>query len=155
MHYQSMTLIEKAEQLFGDVPRPDHFTDHGHCCECAEHDETFRAHTTASIGLNELGSPAWDPLCFATDEGFRYFFPALVRLAVQGTGETYYLDQFLFHLIRDGRRNSRWKIFSLQQRRFVVELLEALLEEKAAEIEKNLDADSILNAIEIWSETDD
>jgi hypothetical protein len=150
-----MTLNEKADQLFGDSPRPEHFTDYRHCCECAEHDETFRAHTPASIGLSELGSPAWDPVCFATDEAFRYFFPALVRLAVQGTGETYYLDQFLFHLIRDGRRNSRWKAFSPEQRRFVVELLETLLEEKAAEIEKNLDADSILNAIEIWSETDD
>lgn len=149
-----MKLIEIAERLFGDVPRPEHFTDYRHCCECAEHDETFRAHTPGSIGPDELGSPAWDPLCFATEEAFRYFFPALVRLALQGTGERYYLSQFLFHLIRDGRRNSRWKAFSPQQRLFVVEVLENLLEEKAEEIDNNRDSDAILNAIEIWSETD-
>lgn len=150
-----MTLLDKAQRLFGDAPRPEHFTDHRHCCECAEHDETFRVHTPATIGLSELGSPAWDPVCFATDPAFRYFFPALVRLAWAGTGDTYYLGQFLFHLRADGRRNSRWKAFSVEQRRFVVELLEAFLEERAAEIENNLDTDSLLEAIAIWSESDD
>jgi hypothetical protein len=147
-----MTLVETAKLVFGDVARPAHFTNHTHCCECAEHDATFQAYTPDSISLNELGNPGWDPMCFATDEAFKFFFPAMVRLALEGTGDTYYLNQFLFHIIEDGPRNRRWETFSKNQRRFVVQVLEALLEQRAAEIDNNLDADGILTTIEIWSD---
>jgi hypothetical protein len=145
-------LLKKVEQVFGEVPRPEHFTDYRHCCECAEHDETLRSHTPDTIGLGELGSPAWDPICFATDEAFQYYFPALAKLALKGNGDTYYFDQFLFHIIMDGPRNRRWKVFNYEQRKVVVQVLESLLEQKTEEIERNHDADKILEALEIWSD---
>ncbi len=146
-------LIEQARRVFAETPRPEHFTNYTHCCECAEHDETLRAHTPESIGLDELGNPGWDPMCFATDGAFRYYFPAMVRLALQGSGGSYYVDQFLFHITGDGPRNRRWQAFTATQRELVVAVLEALLEHKAAEIESSYDADRLFQAIEIWSDT--
>ena len=72
-----MDLVREAMALFGSTPRPDHFTDYRHCCECAEHDETLRKQTLESLGCEHL-NPAWDPLCFISPEGFQYFFPGII-----------------------------------------------------------------------------
>jgi hypothetical protein len=145
-------LLDQAQQLFGDVPRPEYFTDHSHCCECADHNNTLSAHTPETIGIDELGNMAWDPICFATEEAFLYYFPALVRLTLTGFGDSYYLDQLLFHVILDGTRNRRWQSFSPEQRAYVVELLEYMLEYRTADIDNELDADRILDAILIWQD---
>ncbi len=145
-------LIAEAKVLFGDVPRPDNFTDFEHCCECAEHDETLQAHTPDTIGYAELGTPGWDPVCFATPEAYKYYFPAFVRLALEGSDDTYYLDQFLFHLTYDGPRNEHWRSFTAPQRKYVENLLAHLFETKAEEIDWNFDADDLLRAIELWSQ---
>jgi hypothetical protein len=148
----STELIEKIRLQFGGVIRPEHFTDHNHCCECAEHDETLRDHTVESIGMTELGNPGWDPICFATDEAFRYYFPALVRLTLEGTEQSDYTDQFLFHITYDGEQNRRWKSFNDEERRLVVALLEYLLEARGARLEEDNLADDLFTALEIWSE---
>jgi hypothetical protein len=148
----SIPLIEEAKALFSETVRPEHFTNYKHCSECAEHDETLCSHNPDTISLNELGNPAWDPICFVTPEAFKYYFPALVRLAVEGTGENYYLDQFLFHLESDGPKNDRWRVFSTEQRQFVVKLLDYFIETRAEEIDRNLDADRLLRTLEVWSE---
>ena len=148
-----MDLVQEAKSVFCDALCPKHFTNYRHCCECAEHNETLLAHTPETIGIEELGNPGWDPLCFATDEAFEYYFPAMVRMALEGTGERYYVDQFLFHLIGDGLRNRRWKAFSPEKRAFVLRVLEELLAHKSEEIERNLNSDDLINAIEIWSDS--
>jgi hypothetical protein len=99
-----MDWIQQTKQLF-NVPKPEHFTNHRHCCECAEHDETLLAQDVNSIGIEQLGNPGWDPLCFVSPEGFLYYLPALIRitLATMDKPQERYLDQLLFHLIRDGK----------------------------------------------------
>jgi hypothetical protein len=144
-------LVERAATLFRDVARPEHFTDHLHCCECAEHDRTLQQHDPANLGLDQL-HPGWDPMCFATPDAFRYFFPALTRLAVEGREERYFIDQLTFHLVHDGQRNARWAVFTSAQRRFVVELLSHLIETRAGEIDDKGDTDSVLRALEIWGD---
>lgn len=145
-------LIDKAQRLFGATPRPEHFVNHAHCCECAEHDATLRDHTPQSIGIDELGNPAWDPICFATEEAFLYYFPALVRLAMEGDADSYYFDQFLSHVILDGPRNRRWSSFSVAQRQLVGEVLEYMLEHRAEQVDQGTDADRLLEAIAIWAD---
>ena len=145
-------LISKATQVFGKVPRPEHFTDHKHCCECAEHDETLRACTPETITREALGQSGWDPMTFATDTGFRYYVPALIRFALTGKDDEYYIDQFLSQVIRDGPRNSRWAACSAEERAIVLRALHALLEERTEEVDNWLDADRLMQAIEIWSD---
>lgn len=118
---------------FRGAPRPEHFTDYRHCEECAEHDSTLRAHTRESISVRELGNPGWDPVCFLTDEGFRYYLPALARLAL-ATGNDSYLDQFLFHL----NQSRRLKTFSLEQKDAISTFLKHLREAKFGDLEQEL-----------------
>lgn len=145
-----MDYIETAHQLFS-AARPEHFTDYQHCCECAEHDALLQSRDRDSLKHEDLPA-SWDATCFVTDTGFCYYFPALVRLAIEGRGSRYYLGQFLFHLTYDGTRNRRWQSFSVEQRRYVWRLLRHLLETRAEEIEQNQDADTLLLAIELWSD---
>ncbi|EDX84231.1 hypothetical protein S7335_1928 [Synechococcus sp. PCC 7335] len=145
-----MDYIAIAHDLFSATARPKHFTNYQHCCECAEHDALLQSRDRESLTHEDL-PPGWDAICFVTDAGFHYYFPSLVRLAIEGRADSYYLDQFLFHLTYEGYRNRRWQSFSVEQRRFVLRLLEHLLETRAEEIEQNQDADALLLAIEIWS----
>jgi hypothetical protein len=148
-HKHFMNLLEEARELFGQVCKPDNFTNYKHCSECAEHDETLRKNNTETLSYDDI-QPGWDPFCFISPIGFQYYFPAFTRLALEGTGETYFIDRLIFHLELDGKRNARYMQFTSEQRSFVVKLLHYLVEVKAAEIESNLDSDQLFRAIEIW-----
>lgn len=136
------------------TPKPEHFTDYRHCCECAEHDQTLLAFDGDSIGLEQLGNPGWDPLCFSSPEGLIYYMPAIVRLVVDtiDNPRESYLDQMLFHLIKDGPGNSFVSACNEEQRRFIAQFLEYLISEHAEQITaEGFAADDILRAHEIWS----
>jgi hypothetical protein len=120
-------ILSGIERAFAERPRPEHFTNERHCCECAEHDETLRAHDPATIGCEQL-PPAWDPMCFATVEGYLYYLPGLARLALGG-GQHYFLDQFLFHL-----RTDRICALRAAERRAVLRLLHHFLDERLDEV---------------------
>jgi hypothetical protein len=149
----AMDWKQQARLIF-DVPKPAHFGNYRHCCECAEHDETLSAFDVDSIGLRELGNPGWDPLCFSSAEGLIYYMPALIRLTLEtidNAGEVY-LDQMLFHLIKDGAGNSLVSACSERQRQFIADFLEYLIDTYGSQIEAGaFSADDILRAHEIWS----
>ena len=149
-----MDWTAEAKRLF-NVPKPEHFTNYKHCCECAEHDETFVSHDVDSIGIDQLGNPAWDPMCFCSDQGFVYYAPALIRvtLATIQDQKTSYLDQLLFHLIKDGKGNNFVTACNEEQRRFIARFLEYLLENFTPEIEATLCyPDDVLKAHDVWNE---
>jgi hypothetical protein len=146
-----MNFLQEAIELFGDVPRPEHFTNYTHCCECAEHDETLRSETLETLSYDNV-RPGWDPLCFISPEGFQYYFPALVRLSLEGAGDTYFIDLLIFHLELDGKRNSRYLKFTPDKRNYVVRLLSYFIETRADEIDENLDSDALFRTIEIYEE---
>lgn len=139
-------------KLIFDVPKPAHFSDYRHCCECAEHDQTLLTLDVDSIGLAELGNPGWDPLCFCSAEGLMYYLPALIRLTLdtmENPQETY-LAQMLFHLVYDGANNRLVSACSKEQREFVADFLEYLMEKYSSQIDEGFTSDDILRAHEIW-----
>jgi hypothetical protein len=146
-----MDWIQQAKQLF-HMPKPAHLTNYRHCCECAEHDETLLAYDINTIGIEQLGNPGWDPLCFASPVGFLYYLPALIRitLATMDKPQERYLDQLLFHLMRDGKDHALVRACSLEQRAFIAGFLEYLIDQYAAEIDECMYADDILKAYDIW-----
>jgi len=109
----AMDWKQQAKLIF-NVEKPAHFVDSMHCSECAEHDQTLLAFDVDSIGLAQLGNPGWDPLCFSSAEGIRYYMPALVRLTLDTMEKPHetYIDQMLFHLLQDGMNN---RLVSMQQ----------------------------------------
>jgi hypothetical protein len=138
------------------APRPDHFTDHPGCCECAEHDATLQAHDLDSISAKEIGSQAWDPITMCTDEAFQYWMPALARLTL-GPDDDYfgwYGDSLLSQLERDGPRNSRWQSCSPAQRRAVAALLEHVFETQAERMCPD-DLHQFARVMQIWSDEGD
>jgi hypothetical protein len=147
-----MEWIQQAKQLF-KVPKPAHFTNHQHCCECAEHDATLVTADVDSIGVQQLGNPGWDPLCFAAVEGLLYYLPALIRLTLEtmDTSQERYLDQLLFHLMRDGKDHELVRACSPAQRAFITEFLAHLMEQYSVEIDQCSYAGDMLKAYEIWS----
>ena len=130
-----------------------HFTNYRHCCECAEHDKALLAYDVNSIGVEQLGNPGWDPLCFASSEGFLYYLPALIRLMLNTMAKPHerYLDQLLFHLVRDGKDHNLVQACSSEQRVFIAEFLEYLMEQYSAELDECTYSDNMLKAYDIWN----
>jgi hypothetical protein len=145
-----MSWLEESKALFA-APKPEHFTDHQHCEECFEHDQTLLNSTIDDIGMEELGNPGWDPMCFVEPAGFIYYFPTLVRLCLESSEERSYIGQFLFHINYDGPQNRYVLAFSEAQRRFVVRFLDHLLETRAELIALYGEEDELFTAIRIWS----
>jgi hypothetical protein len=61
-----------------------------------------------------------------------------------------YLDQLLFHLIRDGKDHDLVRACSPEQRAFIAEFLEYLMETHSAELDGCTYADDMLKAYDIW-----
>ncbi len=147
-----MDWKQQAKIIFNDK-KPVHFTNYQHCCECAEHDETLTSFDRDSIGLQQLGSPGWDPLCFTYAEGLKYYLPALIRLTLDTIDnlQEMYLEQFLFHLIQDGKDNRLVSVCNKEQRKFIANFLEYLLEHHSDQIDKGTTySDDLFKAYDIW-----
>ena len=148
-------IIAMVYSVFETEPRPEHFTNYLHCYECAEHDELLRRRDKNSLGIEDVNNQGWDPICFITAEGWRYYLPALVRLALESgkTEDDWYLPQFLFHLVGDGKENRRIKNCSDSQRKAIATFLWYIVGTEANLIARyNIDND-LQMAIEIWSES--
>ena len=147
---RSANLIAEANRLFA-ANKPEHFTDYLHCDECAEHNETLRNSDIERIGMAELGNPGWDPICFCSAEGVKYYLPALVRLSLDTVEDDFYFGQFLFHLENDGANNKLIKSCSSEQRTFMTQFLKFMIEQYTEEIEESFCTDDALRTYELWS----
>lgn len=148
-----MNWIDEANRIFS-IEKPAHFTNFNHCCECAEHDETLRSCNVDTIGLDALGNPGWDPVCFCSDTGKRYYMPAFIRLSIDTVNSDFYFDQFLFHLEKDGPGNSLVLSCSAEQRKYIAQFIEYMIADYANEIDRNLCSDQVLRVYEIWSDVE-
>ena len=148
-----MDWKQQAKLIFS-VEKPAHFANSQHCCECAEHDQTLMASDVDSIGLDQLGNAGWDPLCFSSVEGLKYYLPAMIRLTLETMdhSQASYIDQMLFHLMQDGEANRLIIACSTEQRKFVADFLEYLVEQHVDEITAGaFTSEDILRAHEMWS----
>ena len=145
-----MDWIKEAEKRFA-VKKPRHFTDYEHCPECADHDETLRNCSIDQIGMQELGNPGWDPMCFCSAEGIEYYYPALVRLSLEtATNGDFYFDQLLFHLEYGGKENRFFRHCSAAQKEFVADFIEHMIATWPDEIEEAMCATEALRTYELW-----
>ena len=145
-----MDWVAEARRLFvADKPR--HFTDFRHCDECAEHDETLLAATLEEIGMDELGNPGWDPVCFCSAEGMKYYFPAFVRLSLETVSDEFYFSQLLFHLEADGRENRLLRKCTPAQRDFVAAFIAYMMASFPDEIEDAEATEDARRTCALWS----
>lgn len=145
-------LIAIVDVAFGGCRRPEHFTDYRHCSECEEHDDLLRSRDRDTLKLEDVENPGWDPLCFATDEGFKYYVPALVRLALAEPTDSgaWYFPQFLFHLTYTDDGVRRLPCCSSEQRAAVLRFLRHVQGSRKTLIDDYLCADELKGAIAAW-----
>ncbi len=117
-------IYSMIKKVFVDIPRPDHFTNYVHCEECQEHDDLLRSKDADSLSFADIGDPGWTPVPFMTAEALRYYFPALVRIALDSkrTGSPdNYIGSFLFTL---GYNDfNKFTLFNHEERKAVLTLL--------------------------------
>jgi hypothetical protein len=146
-------IIDIVMKAFALEPRPQHFTNYLHCCECAEHNDLLASRDLESLRLEDINNAGWDPICFITEEGFRYYLPSLARLALTSSTSTdWYLPQLLFHLIGDGPQNRRVRCCSMPQKRAITALLWQVVETRSELIADYQIEEELQRAIEIWSD---
>ena len=145
-----MKWLQESTRLFKSK-KPEHFADHKHCKECAEHDETLKKASVKSIGMEQLGNPGWDPITFSTVEGKIYYMPALIRLCLETIeSDDPYLCQFLSHLEWDGINNDLFIECNPDQRKFISDFIAFLMDKHIEEIVTNGCEDELLKVSEIW-----
>lgn len=146
-------VIARIDAAFGPVERPEHFTNFTHCCECAEHDELLRSRDRETLRIEDVGNPAWDPICFTSPQGIAYYFPSLVRLALAPPlpPHGWYGDQLLFHLYSGFRDNKFFQYCTPEQRAVVTGLLAHIIESRAALLDELAFPDEFLRCHELWS----
>jgi hypothetical protein len=112
---QLADALAAVDSAFGDCPRPEKFTDHPYCDECAEADAYFRAFTPWTLA--EITDPPETlPISFLTDEAFSYLAPGLLRWLPR-TGSAYCAGDVLFHV------ENRLHTFDARQRGAIRDLL--------------------------------
>lgn len=146
-------IIRKAFEVFSKIERPEHFTNHAHCCECKEHDNVLLAYTPDTITRDALGHMGWDPITFTTDYGFRYYLPGLIRIVLTESANESYYEQFLWHTLGEGDYD-RYTSCTDEEKQIVLLVLEFLLENHTEEIDQECLSDELLLAVEKWSDKD-
>jgi len=144
-----MNLVVLAQKIF-QTEKPTFFVEPPWDYEGVEHNETLMKSSLETIGLAELGNPGWDPLCFCSEEGMKYFFPALVRLSLDTIDDDFYFEQLLFHLGYGGQKNRFLNSCSTDQKEFVSMFLNYMIENHAEKIDKNFEADTALEVQQLW-----
>jgi hypothetical protein len=146
-------ITEAVAVAFSEAQKPEHFTNHLHCEECAEHDQTLLSHDRDSLPIDVVNNPGWDPVCFCSPEGKAYYMPTLVRFALENgdANSLPYWLQLLFHLEGDGPNNALIAYCSKPQRRAIAMFLEHLVESRAAAIEMYGSTDEVLKTHSYWA----
>ncbi len=98
-------ILDQADAAFAGVSRPDRFY-HCDCDECRRYDEILRAKTPDTLSAEDL--PMEDcPMSGVSPEGFRYYLPAMIRVALSDEGGeflSFLVPLYLSSLIRKGHR---------------------------------------------------
>lgn len=76
-------IIDVVTSAFRNTRRPTTFTSSHHCPECREHEELFQGRDRERITIQDLEYCGYHPLIHLNPEAFRYYLPALVRLALR------------------------------------------------------------------------
>ncbi len=145
-----MDWITEAKRIFY-IDKPEHFTNYEHCEECLEHDQTLLNSSIDTIGLTELGNPGWDPMCFASTEGKKYYMPSLIRLSLETMDSDFYFGQLLFHLESNGKDNDFYLGCNSDQRTFILSFIEHIILNYTIHLVENFCEHEALKAQEIWS----
>lgn len=146
-------VLREIDQAFGDVPKPEHFTEYTHCSECKEHDNTLRMKPRETLRREDLGNAGWDPVTFSSADGIGYLFPALARFALLPDAwrtHSWYGGQLISHLSYEAGSNRFLAWCSTRQASAVYNLLRHLAATRLHTIECYGDEERLRVALDAW-----
>lgn len=147
-------IVSEAYRAFSGFVRPEHFTNHMHCEECAEHDETMRSRSLAEIGTQQIGNPGWSPIPFLTERAYGYVMPRLLELALSsGADGDADRDPFIFPYLlalTPSPEHRRLDHFTTEQRSVVLESLYYIRDRMRALVERECCESDLSEAIALW-----
>ena len=131
--------IKAVDEAFAGVARPALFI-RGTCgCEeCVEHNATMAAFDPKDLPLDALDNPGWNPICFASDEAFKYLIPGLTRLVFKHPED--YFWQYLVNL----NGTERMACLSVRQAAALLSVLSVLDEAHSRTIDDGCGRDEFL-----------
>lgn len=122
--------LRRVDELFARAHRPEHFTNHTHCCECSDSDDFFQEHTPATLAVLMV-PPETLPSSFLTEQAFHYFMPAFIRMLAR-TGSDYCVGEILFLL------ENKLDTFNQEQRAVIRDALYLVYDHSQAEIHSSV-----------------
>jgi hypothetical protein len=133
-------IARSAEIAFDSVGKPEHFTDHAHCDECAEHDATLRGCSRATISRADFGRPGWSPISFCSAHGLMYYLPALMRYSLMPNvyGYEALADLVASAIGPDGQGKEMVSVANAMQRSVVVRFAQWLSDQGVDGADKTL-----------------
>lgn len=145
-------MVARFDATFGGYPRPEHFTDYKHCPECADHDKLLRSRARGDLQPQDVSNPGWDPICFVSAEGFRYWLPDLVRVSLMLPHRDYDwpFSNLLFHLTYEADRNRRLAALNSEERSLVAELLRHVKKTRPSQVRRCFLLKDLSDAIKLW-----
>ncbi|MFC1684177.1 DUF6714 family protein [Pseudomonadota bacterium] len=154
MKLEKEQIIKDAYDAFSECKRPDHFTNYLHCDECNEHDQTMRSATLETLDSKHLGCAGWAPFSFLTEEGFAYYMPRILELAITGKDNAHgelFLNDILFNLTPTDEYN-RFKHYTIEQSRSVLNALRYAKDNFLDELMDYAAEGDLDNAIAYWQD---
>ena len=119
--------LAAIDRAFAGASRPDKFTNHPYCEECADADEYFRNFTPVTLA-DVTDPPETLPISFLTDKAFIYLLPGILRWLPR-TGPQFCVGDVLFHV------ETRLHTFTPEQRVALRDLLYIVYDRLKSEIE--------------------
>lgn len=142
-------ILARIEHVFEGLQKPEHFTEHQHCDECADHDATLRAKTRKTLNRKDLGTQGWDPIVFCNVEAIAYLFPALAHHALLPDLSEYgvYCDSLLYHLAHGHVSTEFFLWCQPAQQQTIYDLIQHLAATRA----EFLNPEDVQAALSIWA----
>ena len=117
----------------------------------------LRSRDRATLQIKDVDNPGWNPIDFLTPEGFVYYFPALVRLALFSNGDAFLSSFVPFHLyeaLTDKKREHphRWlSALSKEQCNAILSFVRFVVDQKRSVMESQaVDPEQLDQAVKFW-----
>lgn len=144
-----MDWIESSKEIFA-VKKPINFGNYNHCSECAEYNDLLKRLDVNTITSDDV-LEGNDPFYFSSDEGMKYYMPALIRFCFEE--DHFFFCQLIHHLEKDGKDNSLILSCNQEQRDFICSFVAYFIDNYPEKIEQNLCDFNVLKVYDIWTST--
>jgi hypothetical protein len=150
-------VLRTIDAAFSSVERPPHFHRDLSDPEAAEHDALLCSRDRETLTLADVGNAGWDPICDALPQGIAYFFPRLVRLALETPAGPFewYANQLLFHLSYESDRNTFYRCCNSVQRAAVADFIAHILQTRTTLVQESESGHEFLSCLALWRGPDE